>query len=277
MELHIKNSTITSQLIIHPKEWFVRNQRVIGYKQYGETYSLKVDNYDLYQILCVLEGNMTIHTNGRTIQLNPEHIVLFRLGSSYAINANVSSRALSLSICGDYQDRFIGRTEILRTDKRMEKIISIIEDCLDFREMVDLKLLDVMSSALLEHTQALSVKSRRLSSLMEIQYSDDIAERATSLLEKSVMSGKQVHEILSGFGLSYRQISRHVKKRTGMPPKQYFMNVRMERATELLKDEMNSIALVSYDLGFSSVQHFSRQFKLYNGVTPGDYRKSVLQ
>ncbi len=53
---------------------------------------------------------------------------------------------------------------------------------------------------------------------------------------------------------------------------EYIMNLRIQKATQLLKDPANSITWVGYEVGFNDSTHFSRTFKKIVGVSPRTYR-----
>lgn len=62
------------------------------------------------------------------------------------------------------------------------------------------------------------------------------------------------------------------KKKYGLSPKQYIMNLRITKAKELLSDGMCAVGRVAELCGFSSTYHFSRSFKAITGRVPSDYR-----
>lgn len=53
---------------------------------------------------------------------------------------------------------------------------------------------------------------------------------------------------------------------------EYIVNLRVQKAMELLKDPANSITEVGYEVGFNDSTHFSRTFKKVVGVSPRTYR-----
>jgi AraC family transcriptional regulator len=58
---------------------------------------------------------------------------------------------------------------------------------------------------------------------------------------------------------------------TGMPPHQYLILQRIERAKDLLICEKLSIADVATQLGFAHQSHFTKHFKRVMGVTPKQF------
>jgi AraC family transcriptional regulator len=67
--------------------------------------------------------------------------------------------------------------------------------------------------------------------------------------------------------------ARQFKAATGLPPHQYVILRRVERATQLLQAGTDlSLAEVALHAGFSDQSQFSRHFKRLVGVTPGQFR-----
>jgi AraC family transcriptional regulator len=70
--------------------------------------------------------------------------------------------------------------------------------------------------------------------------------------------------------------ARLFKNSTGLPPHQYVIARRIERAKELLRDrDLLSLAEVAVETGFSDQSHFTRHFKRLVGVTPRIFQASA--
>jgi AraC family transcriptional regulator len=73
--------------------------------------------------------------------------------------------------------------------------------------------------------------------------------------------------------MSPYHFARLFKNSTGLPPHQYVIARRVERAKELLRDrDPLPLAEVAIETGFSSQSHFTRHFKRCVGVTPRRFR-----
>jgi AraC family transcriptional regulator len=72
--------------------------------------------------------------------------------------------------------------------------------------------------------------------------------------------------------LSVYHFARQFKAATGLPPHQYVIARRAERAKQLLQTESDySLAEVAASAGFSDQSQFCRHFKRIVGVTPGQF------
>ena len=85
-----------------------------------------------------------------------------------------------------------------------------------------------------------------------------------------------VRELSSLLGLSPSQTLRKIKANSGKSVNQYIREIRLKKAAKLLKKTDQSIAEVSYQVGFSSASYFNKSFKKYYNVTPGDYKTNSL-
>lgn len=73
-------------------------------------------------------------------------------------------------------------------------------------------------------------------------------------------------------GISPFHLSRQFKQSLGIPPYQYLLQQRIERAKQLLKQSDRSITDIALQCGFNSHSHLTKQFRQLTGVTPKAYR-----
>jgi AraC family transcriptional regulator len=72
--------------------------------------------------------------------------------------------------------------------------------------------------------------------------------------------------------LSPYHFARQFKGATGLPPHQFVIARRVERAKQLLEGASLSLAEIAAHVGFSDQSQFTRHFKRLVGVTPGQFR-----
>ena len=68
---------------------------------------------------------------------------------------------------------------------------------------------------------------------------------------------------------------RSFRQSTGLPPHQYVLRQRIERAKGLLEDPALSLAEVALRSGFANQSNFTTAFHRLTSLTPGAYRHSV--
>ena len=75
------------------------------------------------------------------------------------------------------------------------------------------------------------------------------------------------------FALSQTYLSRTFKRATGFGIKEYLVNLRIQKACELLLNTQLSITAISEKCGFNDSNYFGDAFKKSIGVSPREYRK----
>lgn len=73
-------------------------------------------------------------------------------------------------------------------------------------------------------------------------------------------------------GQDYHTLSTLFSTTEGITIEQYFILQRIERAKELLKYGEKTLSEIAWDLGYSSVQYLSNQFRQVTGMTPSTFR-----
>jgi AraC family transcriptional regulator len=87
------------------------------------------------------------------------------------------------------------------------------------------------------------------------------------------LDGLTLEQLAAAAHLSVYHFARQFKAATGLPPHQYVVMRRVERAKQLLQggDDL-SLAEVAACAGFSDQSQFTHHFKRIVGVTPGQFR-----
>jgi len=76
--------------------------------------------------------------------------------------------------------------------------------------------------------------------------------------------------------LSEYHFARMFRESFGLPPHQYLLARRVNRAKELLRSSSLPLSEIALACGFSSASHFTNRFRQAMGATPGEYRKAFL-
>ncbi|WP_211749395.1 AraC family transcriptional regulator [Paenibacillus sp. Marseille-Q4541] len=85
-----------------------------------------------------------------------------------------------------------------------------------------------------------------------------------------------IHHMASTLGYHRAHLSKSFKIKTGLSPKQYLMKVRLEKAKELLSDNL-TIDQISSSVGFNDALYFSKQFRKEYRMSPTEYRNEIAK
>lgn len=100
---------------------------------------------------------------------------------------------------------------------------------------------------------------------------------AVTLMETNIEEPLSTDDIANLVGLSRRQLERLFKQYLGSLPSRYYLELRLQRARQLLLETNHSIVQVGLMCGFSSGSHFSTTYSSIYGIAPREERQRVLR
>jgi AraC-like DNA-binding protein len=155
-------------------------------------------------------------------------------------------------------------------------------------------LLTTLQRFIVEHQQSLPCREKMLASL-SLQITHQIIRTVTALRSADIKISKNsavsrlishlnerfaqkitVRDMAQFVNLSPSHFARLFKQDTGESPTDYLINLRVQKAKQLLQAEHHSITAIAFSCGFSSASHFTSSFTERMGLPPGEYRKKQL-
>jgi len=100
---------------------------------------------------------------------------------------------------------------------------------------------------------------------------DNPINRAINIMKEEYMLPLSIAQISSDLNLSEAYFCQYFKKVTGITPKEFLTNIKMEKAKEMILH--SSVTDTAFDLGYENVSHFIALFKNKYGVTPKQFKK----
>lgn len=132
-------------------------------------------------------------------------------------------------------------------------------------------LLETLYTCLLRRystTQPITSKNRSLTPA-QLQQAIDYIHAHLNLNQNKDLRQDKIAQVTN---LSSNYFAKLFKNATGIPPYQYVLQQRVEKAKSLLKTDC-TIADIALQVGFRQHSLLTKQFKKFTGVTPKEFRK----
>lgn len=107
-------------------------------------------------------------------------------------------------------------------------------------------------------------------------FGDKKIEKIIAYLNKRYTQPVSLSEIASYTAMNEAAFCRYFKQETGKTFKQYILDMRIGYACKLIAAERMNISQISLECGFESTAHFNRIFKRTTGMSPTEYKESIL-
>ncbi len=99
-----------------------------------------------------------------------------------------------------------------------------------------------------------------------------LRRRLVEFIELNLAEPLSLGQLADMCALSEYHFARMFRESFGLPPHQYLLARRMNRARQLLRGTRMAFSEIALDCGFASASHFSHRFKQVMGATAGEYR-----
>ncbi len=234
-----------------------------------DAYRVQRESYDSFLILYVLKGSCSfIGAEGGEVTAKENEVVIIdcynphfycthdNLESVWVHVAGGNSREMCESIIneqgnilkikdyGRIKSSFLSLFDAIRTDGKMSEAEASVEI---YRLILDLG------------------EKRELSGVIST---------VKDYVEEHISDNITVKELADTVHMSVTHFSRVFKERSGFSPYEYVVNIRLNKAKELLLKSDMTITDIAYETGFNSEANFVYCFTKNVGLSPGKFRKA---
>lgn len=266
--------TVVGKYTAHPGEPYPKKDHPSGY--YFEWENGRV--LDEYQLNYITEGYGVFESRGQEFEVTPGSLIILKPGIKHRYKPKEQSGWTEhyIGVKGKLSTQLIeqvfGNTHpIIHCGSQIvfldcyQKIFNLVKDQKPAYQQITsglvIKLLGHISSFL---------KSEKLEGEVDTLIND-----AKNLMWKNVSTSVDFHEFAKTRQVSYSYFRKVFKLYTGIAPHQFYLDLKIMRAKELVIATDKSIKEITYELGFDNIHYFSRMFKNKTGSAPTDLRKQL--
>lgn len=240
--------------------------------------------HDFPELIYIVEGSHLIRLDGRVVEMNEGQMIVhaplvFHAGVKHS---NAKVRIISFRTGWSGMKALYNKL-ITLNDYERELLFDVTDKCRDTLErrtevgvtglvpkdgVDELELLEI--KRLLE-LFFISVAKRQKSNVTPA--SKDF-KQVISFLKENVYSKLTLEDIAEQNSMSVSKLKLLFRNDAQGGAVNYHLNLKIEKAKKLLKENKYNISEISEKLGFNSLHYFSRLFKSRVGVSPTEYLKA---
>lgn len=219
--------------------------------------SEKIHNRKSYGLSFCSEGKITYTINGKNAVCDENHAVILPKDQSYSLYGNKTGIFPVINfMCKDFLCDEVISLPIQNSDTYIK----------DFEKMKALSIFEE------NRAKIMSVFYNMLHRLSMESSLRNVIIPAIKYLERSYqnpkLSNAELAEKCNISEVYFRRIFAEAYKTT---PKQFIVDIRINKAKQLLSDGFLKVGAVAEQCGFSNQYHFCRLFKKKTGLTPTEY------
>ncbi len=281
-------------------EKVIEVERIVSlfYFEYAKDFVFPGESHDFWEFLYVDKGQAEVMADTEGYQLEQGEIIFHKPNEFHSVWANgkIAPNLIVVSfVCNSPAMKFF-ENKILKAGEQEKTILAnLIKErtlCFDKRlnEFITEKnkrpdevfgaqqlikiYLEMLLITFIRNNTAVQNQDR-VSFLTRRRVEDDLVNRIICFMKENIDKNLSIDDFCEEFGLSRTRIKDLFREKLNTGIIQYFRHLKIEKATELIREENYNFSEIADKLGFSSVHYFSNVFKKITDMTPSEYAISV--
>ena len=289
------------------KELLIDQLFSLHYFEYMSTFSFPGESHNFWEFVCVDKGEVTIGAGDQIYTLKKGDIAFHEPNEFHWVKANgsIAPNLIVISFSSKSPMMNFFRKKILRTDDFARSLLArIITEAGNFLEgrlddpyqtvlrpkssqppasgqLIQLYLEELMIyfyrkySDLSTPADEKPDKPDKPDKTMKENIDTEVFNRVVAYLGQHLSGRVTIETICKDNLIGRSQLQKIFSKKSGLGIIEYFSNMKIEAAKELIRTEQMNFTQISEKLGYTSIHYFSRQFKKVTGMTPSEYASSI--
>ena len=286
VDCHTVSVDALNLLTEHPAEYFrgtsselkLEHLFTFFYQECCRDFYFRGEQHEALELVYVDHGELHNLLGGTDILLRQQQLLLIDRNVWHMQYADLPVNFLTVSFRADAASpcsRLAGRCLELSSQQVALIRQMLAEDATaeyaydNIESLLRLLLID-----LLRHEQTFPQKVAH--SLPATNYAEQrIVDQLVQTVSANAGQKLSLQQLANSAHVSTTYLHRIFKTQLGMTPWHYLTKIKIQECKLLIREGKLSMSEIANQLGFSSQQHFSRQFRTVTGMTPSEYSKSL--
>ena len=231
-----------------------------------------------YQLIYICEGHCVVTINGTVHIAYPGECILYKPGEAqdYLLSKNAQPRTYWIHFNGDgcqkiFEMLSLQQITLVKTEQSHEIAHLIAKVCQHHNLKTPNH--EWICAGLMQSILALISNEAHKENQLGCGKDKDKISELISRVKMVPNLNISVSECAAFCNMSKPHFTQVFKGITGMPPVQFMLRIRIDRAKELLDFTDRSIAEIAEASGFADQNYFARTFRQFTGMSPSQYRR----
>lgn len=243
-------------------------------------YEVRSESHGFWELNCIDSRECVIYVDQQPFNVSAQQLMLIGPGERHSISTKIRRKAcsyLTISFSSDMGNYEILRKRIFLMNKKMYNLLNEFVACSDRTKLHDddlmISYLKILLIQMIQQDEEAEVKPA--GSFIQQKFENELLNEIVAFMEEQINETLLLEDICREFSVSKSTLQILFRKNLDTSPKQYYIDLKLRTSRLLIKEGKGTISQVAMQLGFSSVNYFSRKFKEKYGIPPGEYQKTI--
>ena len=247
------------------------------YQEKEQGFLFPGESHNMLELTYVDQGSLHSVADGQDLLLKQGDLVLYAPGQWHMQYADIgiAPRFITLSFEAEGFDFNILTNKLV---KAPQKAIDLLQQMLREQEELDTYAEDMilaLLSQLLVTLLRADAAAAPLRSSHCLNHENAIIRKAQQYITTNVRKRLSVPLVAQNADISPSYLTTLFQKHLQISPGEYIRRIKLQESKQMIREGNLNFTQIAQTLHYSTIHHFSRQFKEKFGVTPSEYAKSI--
>ena len=250
----------------------------IFYHEKEQGFLFPGDSHPVYELTYVDSGSLHSVTEGQDLLLQQGDLLICAPNQWHMQYADIGVApcfvTVSFSLENWPADHLTG--QVFHSNSRLSSILQqMLQEQESAGSHAEEMLLSLLTQLLI-HLQRQEETPTPVSANLPMAGSENqIIQRAQQYIAAHVREKLSVPGIAKGIDVSASYLTALFQKHLQISPGEYIRRIKLQESKQMIREGNLNMTQIAAMLQYSTIHHFSRQFKEKFGITPSEYAKSI--
>ena len=234
--------------------------------------------HPMMELIYVDQGTLHSVAEGQDLVLNQGDMVLYGPDQWHMQYADIGVAPRYVTISFDLSGCDVSGL-LNRKFQSSQKAISLLQQMLQEQERMGKyandMIISLLSVLLINLLRTVDEPGERLQATYCINNENEIIRNAQQYIGTHVREKLSVPLVARNVDVSTSYLTALFHKHLQISPGEYIRRVKLQESKQMIREGEMNFTEIATALQYSTIHHFSRQFKEKFGITPSEYAKSV--
>jgi len=234
--------------------------------------------HSMLELTYVDQGSLHSVADGQDMVLQQGELVVYGPNQWHMQYADIDIApryvTISFDLCGEVPASLINRKFSIP-----QKSAALLQQLLQEQERMDAHsadmIISLLSLLLLSLLRSEDDPSSSLKASNSVHSENEIIRRAQQYISSHIREKLSVPTVARMVDVSPSYLTALFHKNLQISPGEYIRRIKLQESKQMIRENSMNFTEIAAALQYSTVHHFSRQFKDKFGITPSEYAKSV--
>ena len=248
------------------------------YQEKEKGFLFSGESHPIVELTYVDQGSLHSVADGLDILLEQGDLMLYAPNQwhmQYA-DINVAPRFMTVAFDpGDYDLSKLYNRKFQSPQKAIDLLRKMLREQENMDEFSGDFLLNMLSLVLLTLQRLSDAPADTLRSIHCITNENEIIRRAQQYISQNIRNRLTVPLVAENTDVSTSYLTALFHKHLQISPGEYIRRIKLQESKQMIREGSMNFTEIALALQYSTIHHFSRQFKEKFGITPSQYAKSI--